>query len=214
MLYCRVWCFCIALCLLSLIWLDVKKMCFHQPCAVQGPITLSSSEVRVSLARSTVEQVAFHLHKAISLASNRQNALFQGINRGHQLLCRHALCSSQYGRVCQAALELKAGTLSSFQTNSNSAIAFPLKAFRGTKLSPPFRLVSGWPTEIKPKNPWKSRLSPILLSFSFLSSYLSISLPKDPRVLQAAFRTFYIYSHIIIMSFFVTYIFQCISVQA
>lgn len=64
-----------------------------------------------------------------------------------------------------------------------------------------FREASIW-TEIKPKNLWKRRLSPILLSSSFMSSYPHIFHLNEPEVLQEAFTLFYIHSHIKIMTFF------------
>lgn len=101
-----------------------------QCCAMAsaGPITLSSSNQ--SLTWSIGGASKSFLQKAINLAVCFTQIKFSipGLNIGHQLLCRHAPCSSQYSRSCQAALKIKAGTLSSLQIILKNTITL-LKPF-------------------------------------------------------------------------------------
>lgn len=148
-----------------------------------------------------MEQTKSFLQKAINLAVCFTQIKFSipGLNIGHQLLCRHAPCSSQYSRSCQAALKIKAGTLSSLQIILKNTITL-LKPFVRN------RTASSLQSGLRELKLNISRNEDFLFCFlltSFLILIPTYLPPKRPKSFRQSFRLFYTYSHSKIMFGFV-----------
>lgn len=207
--YCRVRCFCIVLCLLSLIWLDANKMCFRQPSAVQGPQQCLSHrplQIRVSLAWSIGEAIDIPSAEGHQSGFTQMKFCFpEGKPRPPAVMQTCPLFKPIWVGHIKLFSRWRLGPSLAVRPLLTVPLRFLLKPLERNKVASSFqtgfREASVW-TEIKPKNLWKRRFSPILLSYSFISSYPHIFLPNEPKVFQEAFTLFYIHSHIKIMTFF------------